>query len=147
MSSYNEVLETKKRVLSSLPVGTIVDIASGKQFKLKKVNRTRFIGEDLITGQDYTIPITMFVDVISTPEDKAPTNTKSNVQASTTVDFSKIYNGDYIYIVNSRQDALLIRFEEINDNGYVIGSNPYNGVKYSFSPSAVKGTVQDLLLA
>ena len=119
-----EVLIEKWKELSKLNQGTKVSLTNGDIAEFIRLKQKKFIG--IINGKSYDIPVNMFVKVIEV--------------AKNNDDYVNLKKGQYFYISDSKSNALLFIFEEIQ-KGYIIGINPITKAKTRIDISLYKDKI------
>ena len=119
----------KKSILQTLTQGDIILLNDGTKCEFVRVKRTRFIG--IIDGEGYDIHVNAFDKVIE------------RVDYTVDEDIERLEKGDLFYY-SKKGKAMLLRFEEIDDKGNIVGINPVNKGKVSIFKEMFGGLVSDL---
>lgn len=122
----------KKLILKECKMGDIVLCSNGHEYEFVRLKQAKFIGKR--RGTAYDIHIEMFVKVVKETEDVA-------------FDPHTLREGDLLYILNSKQEAVIYKFKYMINANRVMATNPITGTGVRIDSSLVKGAVHDLAAA
>lgn len=125
----SDVNMEKKKKLSDLTQGDIIQLVDGQECKFVRLKRTRFIG--IIDGEGYDIPVGHFKYVL----EKNDKDVDSEIK--------ELENGDLFYYKNKNGKAILLRFKEV-DKEYIIGINPISKSKVKLPKNMYTGSIKEL---
>lgn len=109
----------------------LIQLTNGEQAKFVKLNRTRFIAVDVKSGQRYSYPISMFVDIA----DRAvPKTFADRCKWERELEPGKLF-----YIVNGRQN-LLYKFSHFTEKS-IVGIVPSDNTKCTIRRGDFEGCV------
>lgn len=118
-----ELIE-KWEKLSNVKQGSKVSLTNGDIAEFVRLKQKKFIG--IINGGSYDIPVGMFVEVVE--------------EAKENTEYLNLKKGEYFYITNAKNDALLFTFAGIQGE-HIIGINPISKTKTKIHSSLYKGRI------
>lgn len=122
----------KKNRLRRCKMGDVILCTNGHEYEFVRMKQAKFIGKR--RGVAYDIHIEMFVEVVKESEEIA-------------FDPHTLREGDLLYILNSKQEAVIYKFKYMINADRVMATNPITGTGVRIPSSLVKGAVLELAAA
>lgn len=122
--------QQKRTALNQLNMGDIIRCSNGKEYEFVRLKKTKFLGKR--DGATYDVPVELFMELVRKSE-KAP------------FDPSVLKEGDLFYILNNKQEAILLRFKYMINADKVQAENPVTEQGYRVSASMIEGNVREFI--
>lgn len=121
----------KKLSMRELETGDIVLLTNGNEYEFIRLKQSKFLGKR--NGVTYDIPIAMFDSCVAKLE-------KEKFDAST------LKENDLFYILNSKQEPVVFRFQYMLNVNKVKAKNPATGQDYRIPSDIIEGNIMDWIM-